>query len=162
MNNVPLYLKWALVFEDPESKTLWLGKAVPREWLSVGEDPINARKVPSRYGRVSFRMAALSSADANATYVVHVNVSVASGFATSTGAPMGGLRVRVRCPLAHAGRLSDVRVGGKTWPAFNASAETIDFDREALLRGGMALIVAMADIVASFTADTATPMKPAW
>ena len=31
----PIYLKWALIFEDLRSRTLWLGKALPREWLAA-------------------------------------------------------------------------------------------------------------------------------
>ena len=30
---VPVYLKWALLFEEPENKTVWVGKAIPRDWL---------------------------------------------------------------------------------------------------------------------------------
>ena len=33
----PILLKWMLVWEHPVSHTLWLGKAVPRVWLSEGE-----------------------------------------------------------------------------------------------------------------------------
>ena len=32
----PIYLKWALAFEDPRSQTLWLAKGVPREMLEPG------------------------------------------------------------------------------------------------------------------------------
>eukprot|EP00729_Bicosta_minor_P023545 gene23545-10381_t len=42
---VPTYLKWMLCFEEPETRTLWLGKAVPRDWLAAGEAPLNAQNV---------------------------------------------------------------------------------------------------------------------
>ena len=29
----PVYLKWMLAFEEPETRTVWLGKAVPTEFL---------------------------------------------------------------------------------------------------------------------------------
>ena len=35
-------LKWMLCFEEPQTRTLWLGKAVPRDWLVTGEAPIAA------------------------------------------------------------------------------------------------------------------------
>jgi hypothetical protein len=31
---VPIYLKWMLVFEEPETRTLWLGKATPRDCVA--------------------------------------------------------------------------------------------------------------------------------
>ena len=31
------HFQWALKFEDLETKTLWLAKATPREWLTPGE-----------------------------------------------------------------------------------------------------------------------------
>merc|ERR1712166_668366 len=40
VNNVPLSIKWMLVFEEPETHTLWLGKAVPRDWLAPGESAL--------------------------------------------------------------------------------------------------------------------------
>ena len=152
VNNVPLYLKWALVFEEPESRTLWLGKAVPREWLAAGEAPIVVHSVPSRYGRVSMRLSASMSGGgaSRGVYVVRANVSVASSFVTSGGAPAGGLRLRLRCPLAYAGRLSRVTVGGSAWKAFSASMETIDVSRDALITGGSQLATSLKDIVATF------------
>ena len=35
-NNVPLCLKWMLVYEEPETRTLWLGKARPPPLVPVG------------------------------------------------------------------------------------------------------------------------------
>ena len=34
---VPLLLKWALVWEHPQTQVLWFGRAIPRVWLSDGE-----------------------------------------------------------------------------------------------------------------------------
>jgi hypothetical protein len=33
----PILLKWLLVWEHPVSHTVWLGRAIPRDWLSEGE-----------------------------------------------------------------------------------------------------------------------------
>ena len=40
--------------------------------------------------------------------------------------PAGGLRLRLRAPLAHAGKLSGVTVGGAAWASFSAEEETVD------------------------------------
>merc|ERR1719231_865510 len=32
----PTYLKWALVFEEPNTRCVWLGKAIPRGLVDVG------------------------------------------------------------------------------------------------------------------------------
>eukprot|EP00966_Prymnesium_polylepis_P085900 1988025-Prymnesium_polylepis.1 len=50
VNNVPLCLKWMLTFEEPETRTLWLAKATPRDWLDPDASPITAHRVPTRYG----------------------------------------------------------------------------------------------------------------
>ena len=55
--------------------------------------------------------------------------------------PEGGLRVRVRAPMAYAGKLSAVTVGGKAWSSFDAAAETIDFSKAALASGGTQLAI---------------------
>ena len=44
----PLYLKWALVFEDAQTHSIWLGKAIPRLWLRQGER-VSAQAVPTGY-----------------------------------------------------------------------------------------------------------------
>ena len=49
-----VYLKWLLCFEEPEARTLWLGKATPREWLAAGGEPLLASGLTTRYGRVAF------------------------------------------------------------------------------------------------------------
>ena len=151
-------LKWMLCFEEPQTRTLWLAKATPRDWLEVGGAPIVASELTTRYGRVSFSLKA-SSDKLKGAYVVHANVSLPSRFCTGT-APDGGIRLRLRAPLVHAGKLSRVTVGGKPWTAFNAAEETIDFSKEALcnttLAGFLAAIVATFD-----TAAAAMPLRAA-
>ena len=53
---MPMCLKWMLCFEEPNERTLWLGKALPRDWLVPGEAPLLAQDLTTRYGRVSFSM----------------------------------------------------------------------------------------------------------
>ena len=118
VNLAPVYLKWLLAFEEPEHRTLWLGKAVPREWLALGQPPLVADGIPTRYGRVSLRLAAASGTDG---YTVSVNATLPAAAAP----PPGGLRIRIRAPRPL--RLSAVSVGAEQWTAFDSVAETIDF-----------------------------------
>jgi len=146
INALPIYIKWMLCFEEPESRTLWLGKATPREWLEPATAPIAAANMTSRYGRVSLSLYATASANGDA-YSVHANVTLSPRIASM--APVGGLRVRLRVPLAYAGKLSAVSVGGRSWKSFNAAEETVDFaagDLTAeMVRSGLPAIVASFD-----------------
>ena len=134
----PIYLKWALAFEDPRSQTLWLAKGVPREMLEPGVAPIDAQRVPTRYGRVGLRLHAAAGGDGGGL-VVHANLTLPAGFA-----PPGGLRLRLRAPL-HAGRLVAVRVGGEAWSDFDDA--TVSFGAAALTP---ALLGRARDVVATF------------
>ena len=142
-NNVPLCLKWMLAHEEPETRTQWLAKATPRDWLKSGEAPLVAKKVTTRYGRVSFSIAAPKSSQA-AHYTVKANVTLPKSFATNK--PAGGLRLRIRAPLEHAGKLNSVTVGGQAWSDFSAGEETVDFSADkltaALIKNGLPAIVA--------------------
>ena len=44
-----LNLRWMLLFEDPVDRSLWFGKAVPRQWWIAGET-IGLEDAPTRYG----------------------------------------------------------------------------------------------------------------
>jgi hypothetical protein len=107
---VPLVARWMLVFEDPESETLWIAKAVPRDWLADGKTTA-ARRVPTRWGRAGFRM------------VSHLH----AGFITAeldlpAGAPVT-TRLRLRAP--GEARLNSVLVNGKPWEQFDAKEEVV-------------------------------------
>ena len=133
VNNIPLCIKWMHVFEEPETRTLWLAKATPRDWLALGETPLVIERATTRYGRISFSLAAESSSaegGSAAGYSVRANVTLP---ASIVGAPpAGGLMLRIRAPLEHAGKLSGVTVGGKAWSGFNASTETVSFSAAEL------------------------------
>ena len=79
------------------------------------------------------------------SYRVHANVSLPATFLGATG-PIGGLRLRLRAPVEHAGKLASVTVGGKAWKDFDAKAETVDFTPTAL--ASKALLADMRDVVA--------------
>jgi hypothetical protein len=139
----PTYLKWMLLFEEPNSQTVWLAKALPRSWLEVGAGAVVVRNATTRYGRASYSMQASSM---GGVYSVRANVSLPPSFATTP--PPGGLRLRLRAPAELAGKLSGVTVAGKKWMAIDRAAETVDFDASSLGQGGM--LVAMEQIVATW------------
>ena len=126
----PTYLKWALLFEEPNSKVVWLAKATPREWLGAGQPPIDVANATSRYGRVSYTLQAAPPPMATtmaARYIVRASVKLPPQYCATATAPPGGVRLRLRTPAEYAGKLSAVTIGGKVWAAFDAAAETIDF-----------------------------------
>lgn len=145
-----------LCFEEPQTRTLWLGKAVPRDWLVAGEAPLVATNVTTRYGRISLSLTVAATADSS-DYAVKANVTLPPSFATK--APAGGIRLRIRAPLEHAGKLSEVTVGGAAWSAFNASEETIDIAASKLTAG--LIKDGLPTIVATFAASTAVPLRAA-
>lgn len=157
--NVPLCLKWMLCFEEMETRTLWLAKATPRAWLAAGETmALEAHRVATRYGRLSFTMSAPSvAASAASSYTVLANVTLPLSFVDAP--PPGGLRIRIRAPLEYAGKLSQVTLGGKAWGAFNAAEETVDIAANVLTKDLIAS--GLTTIVAIFGAGKAVPLRAA-
>lgn len=146
VHTAPAYLKWALVFEEPNSRAVWLAKALPREWLAPGQGAVVVSNATSRYGRVSYSLSASSSAGSGGTYRVTASVTLPNTYA-GAGGPAGGLRLRLRAPSPHTGRMAGVTVGGAEWAAFDPKAETVDFAPHALTP---AMLAAMRHIVATF------------
>ena len=98
----PTYLKWMLVFEDPNTRTVWLGKATPREWLAAGATPVAVGKATTRYGRVGYVLsaseAATDSPRGGTTYfTVRANVTLPRTYVGARG-PAGGVKLRLRVP----------------------------------------------------------------
>ena len=52
---IPILTKWMLVFEDPFSPTLWLGKSIPRSWLRDGKT-VAVKGAPTRFGTLSYEI----------------------------------------------------------------------------------------------------------
>lgn len=98
---MPLFLKWALVYEHPDEHSLFLGRATPRSLApSTPGQPLAVHNVPTRYGRVGFTLACVPSLS-NCT----ANVSIPDSWAQADGGgpsawrpPPGGLYLRVRLP----------------------------------------------------------------
>ncbi|HVX67699.1 MAG TPA: hypothetical protein VHA11_13890 [Bryobacteraceae bacterium] len=108
---VPLMSRWMLVFEDPESETLWLAKATPRKWLEDGKATTVAA-APTRWGRVGYSIVSKLSAGS-----VSVRVDLpAAGLAATT-------QIRLRVPGER--KLTSVTLNGKDWKKFDPAQETI-------------------------------------
>jgi len=58
---VPLLMRWMLVLEDSDEDRLYLAKGVPRAWVGSGKE-IGIEHAPTRWGRVSFKLAANTAA----------------------------------------------------------------------------------------------------
>ncbi len=108
---VPLMSRWMLVFEDPESDTLWLAKATPRKWLEDGKT-ISVSAAPTRWGRVGY---SIVSKLKEGTVSARVDFP-ARGFAAST-------QLRLRAPGER--KLKSVTLGGKPWTKFDPALETV-------------------------------------
>jgi hypothetical protein len=120
---VALYLKWMLVFEDPDTHVLWLGKALPREWLSEGE-ALAVDGATTAYGRVSLRVA--SAVLSRGTISANLTVPAAWKATGGAAAPPGGVRVRFRAPRGAAMR--GATVNGATCAAHDCRAEGCCFN----------------------------------
>ena len=83
-----------------------------------------------------------TAAPHTAEYTVRIAVNLPETFTV----PAGGLQIRVRAPVALAGKLSKVTVGGDAWTEFDAKAETITISASKLtpelIKGGLPNIVA--------------------
>ena len=83
-----------------------------------------------------------------------MQISQSSSFITKP--PPGGIRLRLRVPLPHAGKLSKVTVGGDEWTAFNAAEETVDFAASKLT--AKLIKTGLPEIVATFGASQAVTL----
>lgn len=63
---VPTMLRWALVYEERDAEVLWLGRAMPRRWLTPGQK-IKVSDVPTRFGEIGFTIRRESAQEAVVT-----------------------------------------------------------------------------------------------
>jgi hypothetical protein len=59
---IPMLVRWMLALEDSDEDRLYLGKGLPHAWVSSGK-PISIKGAPTRWGRVTFHIAAQPSAN---------------------------------------------------------------------------------------------------
>jgi len=110
---IPLLVRWMLVLEDSDEDRIYFGKGLPREWVASGKE-IRISEAPTRFGRVSFSMAADRAAK-------KVNAKINLGKA-------GGVKevhLKLRMPLANAVRR--VTVNGRVVELGGAAHDTIVF-----------------------------------
>jgi len=107
---VALMTRWLLVFEDPESETLWLGKAIPREWLADGKT-VAVSGAPTRWGRVSYSITSHLHEDK-----VVVEIDLPPGFSVST---------KLRLRVAEGPKIHGVTLNGIPWAQFDPTDETL-------------------------------------
>jgi len=107
---VALLTRWMLIFEDPESETLWLGRAIPRAWLADGKTT-SISNGPTRWGRVGFSI----YSQINAGKII-ASVALPSGAPPLT-------KLRLRAPAGH--KIHSVLLNGQPWSQFDADEETI-------------------------------------
>jgi hypothetical protein len=108
---VSLMTRWLLIFEDPESNTVWLGKSIPREWLADGKT-IDITNAPTKWGRLSFSIVSHLKTHTIDTHIDFPN----SGFVAET-------KLRLRSP--NNARIKSVTLSGKRWTQFDPVNETI-------------------------------------
>ncbi len=107
---VPLMTRWMLAFEDPQSETLWLAKAAPRDWMEDNKT-ISVENAPTRWGRVSFTVTSkLSQGKVVGQIVLPASFRAA-------------VKLRLRLPAGH--RIHSATVNGRPWTQFDPQQETI-------------------------------------
>jgi hypothetical protein len=107
---VALMTRWLLVFEDPESETLWLGKAIPREWLADGKT-VAVSGAPTRWGRVGYSITSYLGESK-----VVVEIDLPPGFSASA-------KLRLRVP--EGPKIRSVTLNGTPFAQFDATDETL-------------------------------------
>jgi hypothetical protein len=108
----PLVLRWLLVFEDPQSESLWLGRGVPRAWLADGKRT-RVAQAPTRWGKVGF---AIDSHLGRGLIDAELQLP-AAGLAAVT-------RLRLRTPGQRP--MQSVTLNGKPWTAFDRASEVVE------------------------------------
>lgn len=106
---IPMLLRWMLAFEDPVSGALWIGKAIPRDWLANGKR-ISASRIPTDAGHIEVRIE--SRIDEG---IVDVALDLGPG----------GREVRLRLRTPGPRTIAAVVVDGRPWTAFHDDIVTL-------------------------------------
>ena len=146
---MPLFLKWAYVFDHPDDNSIWLGRGAPRS-LTFGN--ISVYNVPTRHGRIGYQLRCTAAGT-----TCSANISIPSAWALQDArgmgargmgshgtvgnalawqAPTGGLYLRVR-PQALA--LVGATLGGVTPLTVDSKRHCVWFDHALLVRNGSSL-----------------------
>ena len=134
---VALMLRWMLVFEERDADVLWLLKAAPRRFYTVGtagppsDRILSVANAPTRFGNVSYQLDAVATSGADASLGMRLVVSVSlsgRGVAADSNRTAMTMSVvaRIRDPrgvrtLEHA----DVSAGTATLGSVDPAQETV-------------------------------------
>lgn len=115
--SVPLLVRWMLAFEEPNSNTLWLCKATPRDWLKDGST-VAATAVPTRWGKLNFSIH---------SHLKDKRIDMALEL------PAANVRLQTIIRLRTPGQMqiSSVMLGDQVWSEFDAENETISLPASA-------------------------------
>jgi hypothetical protein len=108
---VPMLARWLLVFEDPESGTLWLGRAIPRAWLADGK-VTGVSGAPTSYGRIDFAITSQVSAG-----------SISAQIELPRAGIRAPIKLRLRAPTP--AQMKSVTLNDKAWTQFDPAAEVV-------------------------------------
>ncbi len=107
---VPMMTRWMLVFEDPQSGTLWLAKGTPQSWLEDGEK-FSVSNAPIVGGKVGFSVAS------------HLKQRTITAMVQFSSPERPLTKLRLRAPDGN--KISSVRLNGKTWTQFDVGEGTV-------------------------------------
>ena len=133
--DAPLDLKWMLVFEQPITHVLWVGKATPRAWLGPG-GTVGITNATTAYGRLSFRYTSALSSSGEGVITASVDWLPRPRGPGPGVIPAGGLKLRFRSPVGAAMRKVEL-ADGKPWLGLNATEETVVFTAADLKTPGV-------------------------
>ncbi len=126
---IPALTKWMLVFEDPDEPIIWLARATPRAWLEEGQR-IAVTGAPTRFGRIDFELKS------------ELSQGKITGFIQRPeDAKEAVIKIRMRLPGGR--KISNARVNGEVWEAFDPGEETVTLP--ASLRGKIHLEINCED-----------------
>lgn len=109
-DTIPVFTKWMLLFQEPETNVLWLAKATPRIWLQEGKT-IGVSGAPTRFGTVGYQLH--SDIDRNKVSAV---IHLPANYDATT-------KLRLRVPEGK--KMQSVTVNGKPWTNFSAGDEVV-------------------------------------
>jgi len=107
---VPLITRWLLVFEDPESNSVWLGKGIPSDWLADGKS-IRVSNAPTQWGKLSYSVESRLNAG-----TIEAQIQFPANFAAET-------RLRLRVPATRT--LKAVTLNGQPYSTFDPASQSI-------------------------------------
>ena len=107
---IPIFTKWMLVFEEPETPVLWLARATPRAWLEQGEK-IAGAGAPTRFGTVGYEL----RSDIRQGKISAL-VNLPQGYMADT-------KLRLRAPGDR--KIRAVTLNGAAWSNFDPAQEVV-------------------------------------